>query len=462
MADQTSIVEYYAEHEGYKCGYCGQSNSNYSHGMWAHTMTVHDYQDLIDRGWRRSGQYVYKPTMDRTCCPHYTIRCEVLNFKPNKSHKKLLKKNNNYFNFGTSKDAAARNNAKEDEVDGAMASKIDGPSNCGEERLEMSVSKKSKSTFNPGVGADSSKPQCRKAKLVRQELKKKKISTETSKEFVAKKEIIGEKSLEDFLAEIIDNPAHKLEIKLVRSNPPDEDFERTFKETYQLYKRYQMVIHNDPPSKPSERQFRRFLVNSPLQPFYKNEGGVESGYGSFHQQYWLDGKLIIVGVIDILPKCISSVYLFYDPDQAFLSPGTFSALRELAFTRALNKQDPELIYYYLGFYIHSCPKMTYKGQYVPSYLLCPEVYTWHPIEECKPLLHINKYSRFEKPGKEDPNGSIDVDKVMVLYERQMMPYSVYKALKFKGTAVRDKMEVKQYASLVGKTCSQKILLYRSS
>jgi len=22
-------------------------------GMWAHTMTVEDYQDLIDRGWRR-------------------------------------------------------------------------------------------------------------------------------------------------------------------------------------------------------------------------------------------------------------------------------------------------------------------------------------------------------------------------------------------------------------------------
>lgn len=43
-------------------------------GMWAHAMTVGDYQDLIDRGWRRSGKYCYKPTMDVTCCPMYTIR----------------------------------------------------------------------------------------------------------------------------------------------------------------------------------------------------------------------------------------------------------------------------------------------------------------------------------------------------------------------------------------------------
>ena len=52
-----------------------------------------------------------------------------------------------------------------------------------------------------------------------------------------------------------------------------------------------------------------------------------TGYGSFHQQYWLNGKLIAVGVIDILPKCVSSVYFFYDPDYNFLSLGTYGSLR---------------------------------------------------------------------------------------------------------------------------------------
>ena len=45
--------------------------------MWAHKLTVQDYQNLIDRGWRRSGSYCYKPMMDQTCCPAYTIRCNV-------------------------------------------------------------------------------------------------------------------------------------------------------------------------------------------------------------------------------------------------------------------------------------------------------------------------------------------------------------------------------------------------
>lgn len=41
----------------------------------------------------------------------------------------------------------------------------------------------------------------------------------------------------------------------------------------------------------------------------------------------MTGKLIAVGVIDILPRCVSSVYLFYDPDYSFLSLGVYSALR---------------------------------------------------------------------------------------------------------------------------------------
>jgi len=57
---------------------------------------------------------------------------------------------------------------------------------------------------------------------------------------------------------------------------------------------------------------------------------LAEGYGSFHQHYVLDGKIIAVGVIDILPRCVSSVYFYYDPDYAFLALGTYSALRYTA------------------------------------------------------------------------------------------------------------------------------------
>ncbi|XP_011705272.1 PREDICTED: arginyl-tRNA--protein transferase 1-like [Wasmannia auropunctata] len=75
MADRRfSMVNYFAENEGYRCGYCKNPDTNFSHGMWAYMLTVHDYQSLIDRGWRRSGMYCYKPTMNLTCCPQYTIK----------------------------------------------------------------------------------------------------------------------------------------------------------------------------------------------------------------------------------------------------------------------------------------------------------------------------------------------------------------------------------------------------
>lgn len=49
--------------------------------------------------------------------------------------------------------------------------------------------------------------------------------------------------------------------------------------------------------------------------------------GSYHQQYYLDGHLIAVGVVDILPRCLSAKYLYYDPDYEFLTLGTYTALR---------------------------------------------------------------------------------------------------------------------------------------
>ena len=35
-------------------------------------------------------------------------------------------------------------------------------------------------------------------------------------------------------------------------------------------------------------------------------------YGSYHQLYRLDGELIAMGVIDVLPNCVSSVYFMYE------------------------------------------------------------------------------------------------------------------------------------------------------
>lgn len=36
-----------------------------------------------------------------------------------------------------------------------------------------------------------------------------------------------------------------------------------------------------------------------------------------------------VGVVDVLPRCLSSVYLFWDADFAHLAPGKLTALKEI-------------------------------------------------------------------------------------------------------------------------------------
>lgn len=135
-------------------------------------------------------------------------------------------------------------------------------------------------------------------------------------------------------------------------------------------------MHNDRPEEVKESSYRRFLVDTPL--IYvapEGDGSTPScGFGSFHQQYRIDGKLVAVGVVDILPHCLSSKYLFWDPDLAFLSLGKYSALREIQWVQEAHKVCPSLSFYYLGFYIHTCPKMRYKATYAPSELLCPSNY----------------------------------------------------------------------------------------
>ena len=55
--------------------------------MWAHKLSCEAYQDLLDRGWRRSGQWVYRPLPDKEAacrCHPYTIRLDANKFQPSK------------------------------------------------------------------------------------------------------------------------------------------------------------------------------------------------------------------------------------------------------------------------------------------------------------------------------------------------------------------------------------------
>lgn len=114
----------------------------------------------------------------------------------------------------------------------------------------------------------------------------------------------------------------------------------------------------------------------------------------------------------------------------------------------------------MGFYIHSCPKMRYKGRLSASYLLCPETYTWHVLDEkVSQLLDESKYLRLNRDLQ-----AIDADQlaqeeifyVKVLYRRTATLYGNY----LEQSENDDMEEVFEYSNLVGKTCANRMLLYR--
>ena len=56
-------------------------------GMWVHKLSCEAYQELLDRGWRRSGQWLYRPLPDKQAACHchpFTIRLDAAHFVPSK------------------------------------------------------------------------------------------------------------------------------------------------------------------------------------------------------------------------------------------------------------------------------------------------------------------------------------------------------------------------------------------
>uniref|UniRef100_A0A2N9FIB5 Arginyl-tRNA--protein transferase n=1 Tax=Fagus sylvatica TaxID=28930 RepID=A0A2N9FIB5_FAGSY len=454
-------------------------------------------KNLLDRGWRRSGSFLYKPEMERTCCPAYTIRLKAGDFvhskeqlrvsrrlqslnmprfldgtldikkpvelieEPNTSKDACNYADNEVLSLST-KDSLSNNSEKKNEAEQItddLSNQIDNvvricmksgefPSDIqlpkasvkkvlqakrkllveGSENLLYStnVAFQIAATIRRGQSCDNNQLRLSRHSAEENELTPKVIAeklesslsqlAETSGlliracnghinfysaskqsssdgsvqvQTVSKEPAAGSPSKRCCFKKSSEQPLAKkrrLEIRLKRSSFDPEEFA--------LYKKYQIKVHDDAPDHVSESSYRRFLVDTPLVFVPPTDDGSvpPCGFGSFHQQYVIDGRLVAVGVIDILPRCLSSKYLFWDPDFAFLSLGKYSALQEIGWVTENQNYCPSLQYYYLGYYIHSCSKMRYKAAYHPSELLCPLRYQWIPFDIARPLLDKKRYA----------------------------------------------------------------------
>lgn len=125
---------------------------------------------------------------------------------------------------------------------------------------------------------------------------------------------------------------------------------RFLPEHFTLFSRYLSARHpNGGMDEMTEQQYRGFI----------SCGWSETLLVEFR----MAGQLLAVTVIDLLPRGISAVYTFFDPDCSAMSPGVFAILWQLGEARRRGRQ-----WVYLGFHVPGCGKMEYKKQYRPLQL----------------------------------------------------------------------------------------------
>lgn len=109
----------------------------------------------------------------------------------------------------------------------------------------------------------------------------------------------------------------------------------------------------------------------------------ENGFGynscpSLLSKYYMNDKLCAVGFLDRSVVSLSSVYFIYNRDFVCRSPGTFSILQEIEYTRKLG-----LLYYYLGYYIRENSHMAYKAKFFPNERMCRDSGLWQNVSNDK-------------------------------------------------------------------------------
>jgi arginine-tRNA-protein transferase len=122
-------------------------------------------------------------------------------------------------------------------------------------------------------------------------------------------------------------------------------------EKHDVYSRYLAAQHARSPQGADIESMREFLYSSCVAT-------VEIEYRDSA------GKLLGASLCDVSRRSLSSVYHYFDPEEARRGLGVFSIVREIEL--CVERGIP---WYYLGYWIEGCDTMDYKARYKPHQLL---------------------------------------------------------------------------------------------
>ena len=270
------------------------------------------------------------------------------------------------------------------------------------------------------------------------EIKDKNKEPKQKKNKKEKPKEIKEKYSFDYFPEIVNEPEIYLPLKHVYTLELTDKIQMN-NERFEVYKKYQKNIHKDPDSKLNEQRYNQswgynnlkdnigIKLPQDLALKTKHPELYPKKYGCYNLIHRIDGKIVAVGIIDILPTTLSSVYLYYDTDYKFLDLGVLTAILEIEYARSFhNLIDNNFKYYTMGFYSENVQKLRYKGFYEPTQLLDRFTMNYVYLKDIQSILKENKLIQLSKEPKNPKYEYLTGDEINKYVDKLQIKFKKYK------------------------------------
>ena len=500
------------------CGYCKHQSVQIKSRlkneimMKIKSIPLDIYQNLVEKGWSKSGTLIYKRNYEKSCCKIYQPRVNINNFKISKEQKKVMKKFRKYLsgeyeqnkfnklynniNDNYIKEKEKEKPKEEDEIQNKIDAKLreyimstnflnilnkylkneDDINLIYEKLIYTKIRKNNNKKFNydyscdlifiiknvltilkkknvieensintnnindKGVNEENDEYKnfineiyndinnfyksddnyedisfnektghinfkMKNKNIVTQEIKKQEIKEHKKENKTNLNQINIQKEKEkynlEYFKEIVTEPEIYLPLKHIYTIELTDKIElEPTEERYLLYQKYQLAVHKETTTVQS---YNNFIGISPIINKYINLPPdlntktrhpelYPKHYGMHNLIHRIDGKIIAVTVIDILPNYFESLYCYYDPDFSFLDLGVVTAIREIEYAKSVQELiNKNLTYYTMGEMSLSVKKLQYKSNYSPMEIMDPYTGIYVPLtEDIKKLLSDNE------------------------------------------------------------------------